>query len=86
MKKINCIPPTQSLEENPLWCEGPKVYCFGTNMLMQKVPVDKRITQTWPDSAEGGNVIDFSKGINSPVISREISYGSSGGIKNDPWK
>ena len=69
----------------PLWCEGSRIYLFG-NGLFRGVPVDPRINKMYPGSAEGGNVIDFSKGILKPFITREQKYGSSGGIEDDPWK
>lgn len=70
----------------PLWCEGSRIYLWGSNGLMTNVPVDARILEIYPNSAEGGNVIDFSKGLRQPVITREKKYGSSGGIEDDPWK
>ena len=70
----------------PLWCEGSRIYLAGKNGLLRGVPVDPRITEMYPGSAEGGNVIDFSKGISKPLITRERKYGSSGGIEDDPWK
>jgi hypothetical protein len=69
----------------PLWCEGPRIY-LGGHGLVHKVPVDPRIMALYPDSAEGGNVMDFSRGIHEPFITREKRYGSSGGIEDDPWK
>ncbi len=68
----------------PLWCEGSRVYLWG-NGLAWNIPVDPRITELWPESAEGGNVIDFSRGLHQPYITREKRYGSSGGIEDDPW-
>ncbi len=70
----------------PLWCEGSRIYLNGTKGLLSGVPVDPRINKMYPGSAEGGNVIDFSKGILKPFITREQKYGSSGGIEDDPWK
>ena len=70
----------------PLWCEGSRIYLWGANGLLRNVPVDPRIQEMYPNSAEGGNVVDFSKGIRQPVITREKKYGSSGGIEDDPWK
>ena len=37
-------------------------------------------------AAPTGNVIDFSRGPLSPILTREKSYGSSGGIEDDPWR
>ena len=70
----------------PLWCEGARIYCFGTEMLLQGIAVDPKIDEMYPNSANGGNVIDFAKGVKEPVITREKKYGSSGGILDDPWK
>jgi hypothetical protein len=70
----------------PLWCEGSRIYCWGTNALLSQIPRDPKITKMYPNSAAGGNVIDFSKGIHKPTITREKKYGSSGGIDSDPWK
>jgi hypothetical protein len=50
------------------------------------VPVDPQIDALWPESPVGGNVIDFSRGIHQPYITRETKYGSSGGIEDDPWQ
>ena len=69
----------------PLWCEGPRIYLWGHG-LVRNVPVDPRIRSMYPDSAEGGNVMDFSRGIYQPFITREMRYGSSGGIEDDPWR
>jgi hypothetical protein len=69
----------------PLWCEGPRIYLWGHG-LVRNVPVDPRITAMYLDSAEGGNVLDFSRGVHEPFITREKRYGSSGGIEDDPWQ
>jgi hypothetical protein len=69
----------------PLWCEGSRVYLWGDG-LAWNIPVSPRITELWPESAEGGNVIDFSLGLDQPYITKEMRYGSSGGIEDDPWR
>jgi hypothetical protein len=69
----------------PLWCEGPRIYLWGHG-LVRNVPVDPCIVAMYPDSAEGGNVMDFARGVHEPFITREKRYGSSGGIEDDPWK
>lgn len=69
----------------PLWCEGPRIYLWGHG-LVRNVPVDPRIMAMYPASAEGGNVMDFSRGVHEPFITREKRYGSSGGIEDDPWR
>lgn len=69
---------------SPLWCEGSRVYLSGEGFAYN-IPVDPRVASLYPDSAAGGNVIDFSHGIHQPCITREKRYGSSGGIEDDPW-
>ncbi|MEO5804807.1 MAG: hypothetical protein ABIR24_14885 [Verrucomicrobiota bacterium] len=70
----------------PLWCESSRVYLWGDG-IAYNVPVDPRIYALYAEeSAEGGNVIEFSRGIHKPYITREMKYGSSGGIENDPWQ
>jgi len=73
------------IDGEPLWCEKSRIYVAG-NGLLRGVAVDPRITEMYPESAEGGNVFDFSKGVSKPLITRERKYGSSGGIEDDPWK
>ena len=70
----------------PLWCEGSKIYWWGTEGHANNIETDTKFAEIWPDSAENGNVLDFSKGINKGYFTREKRYGSSGGIEDDPWE
>lgn len=70
----------------PLWAEGAKVYLFGKHSIAG-IPFDPRVLAvTDEDEIPAGNVIDFSLGIESPVMTLEKRYGSSGGIEYDPWE
>jgi hypothetical protein len=69
----------------PLWCEGSRIYLAG-NGLVSGMPLDRRIAAIENEAACGGNVIDFTGGIDHPQITREKKYGSSGGIEDDPWQ
>jgi len=71
----------------PLWCEGSKVYLFGMGGAYG-VDIDPRLAERMSPEEEMvmGNVIDFSRGVHKPVLTREKKYGSSGGIEDDPWK
>lgn len=74
------------MSAEPLWCEGSRVYLWG-QCLAYNVPLDPRIYALNPEeTAEGGNVIEFSRGVHQPYITREKRYGSSGGIEDDSWQ
>lgn len=68
-------------ENEPLWCEGGKIYLSGFACL--GIPVDPALAASFPtDELPTGNVIDFSRGIANAVVTRETRYGSSGGIED----
>lgn len=79
----------------PLWCEGARVYLagFGSYQIadsLEKVEADPRLIKhkehlKHADYLLTGNVLDFSMGIKKPLLTREMKYGSSGGIADDPW-
>jgi len=70
----------------PLWCEGPRIYLGGPGDFWN-IQLDPRINAMFgkDEAPNGGNVLDFSGGIEHPYITREKKYGSSGGIEDDPW-
>lgn len=67
----------------PLWCEGSRIYLGGFGDFWD-IPLDPRISGE-EEELKGGNVVDFSRGIARPYITRGKKYGSSGGIEHDPW-
>jgi hypothetical protein len=77
----------------PLWCEGSRVYLFGFGAfhvaveINQKIPSTPRLEQLFSgiNRTPTGNVIDFSHGPTSPLLTREKRYGSSGGTEDNPW-
>lgn len=74
------------LRAYPLWCEGSRIYLGGEGFTYGEIPMDPRVTALDPESALGGNVIDFSHGIHKPFMTREKKYGSSGGIEDDQFE
>lgn len=68
----------------PLWCDGSRVYLFGFGRF-RGVNVDPRLLSLADPEFSTGNVIDFARGPNAAVLTREKRYGSSGGIDDDPW-
>ena len=60
-------------ENEPLWCEGGRVYLFGFAYIPEISP-----------EAVTGNVIDFTSGISNARFLRENKYGSSGGTGDLP--
>ena len=68
----------------PLWCEGARVYLFGMGSLLN-VEADPRIVKMSESLPPTGNVLDFSRGPTKALLTREKTYGSSGGIETDPW-
>ncbi len=69
----------------PLWCEGNRVYLFGTNGSFYRVEASTRLDSLMGAECATGNVLDFSGGPCSPILTREMKYGSSGGLSDDPW-
>src|SRR5471030_761408 len=67
----------------PLRCEGSRIYLAGLGDFWD-IPLDPRISSE-TEQLKGGNVVDFSRGIAHPYVTREKKYGSSGGIEDDPW-
>jgi hypothetical protein len=68
----------------PLWCEGSKVYLFGS-ACEGPFPADDATRALFEeDECPGGNVIDLSEGFRKAVLRLEKRYGSSGGIEYDP--
>ncbi len=70
----------------PLWCHGSRVYLFGNGSFMGIEPGPRLVLMASEDEQPIGNVIDFSNGPTSPILTREKQYGSSGGIEDDPWR
>lgn len=83
-----------SSEAAPLWCAGARVYFsdFGSfhfgESINRRIPPDGRLTALFSGTNRmpRGNVIDFSRGPLNPLLTREKHYGSSGGLKDDPWQ
>lgn len=78
---------------DPLWCEVSRVYLFGfgsfhfADSINHRIYPDPRLSRLFPkNQTPTGNVIDFSRGPTSPVLTREKRYGSSGGVEDDPWR
>ncbi len=70
----------------PLWYEGDRVYLFGTNGLFYGVEVSAGLDSLLGTACTTGNVLDFSGGPCSPILTREMKYGSSGGLSDHPWQ
>ncbi len=69
-------------DAGPLWCEGGKIYLYGFGC-GGGIPVEPRLAAQFErNELPTGNVIDFSRGIASAVVTRETRYGSSGGIED----
>ena len=84
-KIVNWI--DSSILFQPLYCDGSKLYLFGFDSFPGAIVDPKLQAITPPDSVPVGNVVDFSNGITSPILTREAVYGSSGGIdQGDVWQ
>ena len=84
---------SKRLDVEPLWCAGSRVYLFGFGLfhfaesINHKIEPDPRLSRLFPENqTPSGNVIDFSNGPLLPVLTREKSYGSWGGVEDDPWR
>jgi hypothetical protein len=72
-----------SFQNPPLWCDSGRVYLFG-NTHIPGLAIDPAIADRFTsEEVLTGNVIDFSRGIDHAILTREKMYGSSGGIEDN---